>query len=314
MKHNRRTFLKAAGTVAAMNLLPELPAFSLSSPARPIRVVVWDERQPEQKPAYEDFIGNYLAAQLQKQPNFSVQSVALDDQEQGLPDNILNNCDVLIWWGHVRHGEIKPELGRKIVDRITAGSTALIALHAAHWSTPFVEAMNERTRQQAKKLYPTTSQQTVEFSFVPLVKSYTMPKYDSRLTPYFAVRKFPDGKEKVEVHLPNCCFPAYRGDGKPSSVQILKPKHPIVTGVPAKFEIPQTEMYDEPFHVPDPDEVILEERWATGEWFRSGMLWSIGRGKVFYFRPGHELYPVYKEKWPMQIIANAARWLGSTIA
>ncbi|MDQ4141224.1 MAG: ThuA domain-containing protein, partial [Bacteroidota bacterium] len=140
---------------------------------------------------------------------------------------------------------------------------------------------------------------------------YTMPKYDTRLTPYYAVRKFPDGKEKVEVQLPNCCFPAYRGDGKPSSVYIFKPKHPIVSGVPERFEIPQTEMYDEPFHVPEPDKVILEERWAHGEWFRSGMLWSIGKGQVFYFRPGHKLYPVYKEKWPMQIIANAARWLGS---
>jgi trehalose utilization protein len=34
----------------------------------------------------------------------------------------------------------------------------------------------------------------------------------------------------------------------------------------------QTEMYDEPFHVPEPDEVIFEERWASGEWFRSGAI------------------------------------------
>ena len=41
------------------------------------------------------------------------------------------------------------------------------------------------------------------------------------------------------------------------------------------------------------DEVIFEERWPTGEWFRSGMLWNIGGGKVFYFRPGHETFPVF---------------------
>ena len=50
-------------------------------------------------------------------------------------------------------------------------------------------------------------------------------------------------------------------------------------------------MYDEPFHVPEPDEVILEECWAAGEWFRSGMVWRLGKGRVFYFRPGHETYP-----------------------
>jgi trehalose utilization protein len=70
-------------------------------------------------------------------------------------------------------------------------------------------------------------------------------------------------------------------------------------------------MYDEPFHVPEPDEVILEERWAPGEWFRGGMVWKIGQGRVFYFRPGHETFPVFRQPVPLQILANAARWLGS---
>jgi trehalose utilization protein len=70
-------------------------------------------------------------------------------------------------------------------------------------------------------------------------------------------------------------------------------------------------MYDEPFHVPEPDVVIFEERWESGEWFRSGCLWQVGKGKVFYFRPGHETFPVYKEREVLQLLANAARWLGS---
>ena len=69
-------------------------------------------------------------------------------------------------------------------------------------------------------------------------------------------------------------------------------------------------MYDEPFHIPDPDMVIFEERWPAGEWFRSGSVWNIGKGKVFYFRPGHELYPVYKNKNVLKIIENAVIWLG----
>ncbi len=65
------------------------------------------------------------------------------------------------------------------------------------------------------------------------------------------------------------------------------------------------------FHVPEPDEVILEERWSTGEWFRSGMVWKIGEGRVFYFRPGHETHPVFKEKPALQLLENAVRWLAA---
>lgn len=91
----------------------------------------------------------------------------------------------------------------------------------------------------------------------------------------------------------------------------MKLGHPIVREVPAEFEIAATEMYDEPFHVPEPDEVILEERWATGEWFRSGAIWKLGKGRVFYFRPGHETYPVFTQPVPLLILTNAVRWLAA---
>ena len=99
MPPTRRTFLKTATLAAASGLLPSPEVFraSQSMPARPVRVVVWDEQQPEQKPAYENFIGNHLAKHLQKQPGFSVRAEALDDPDQGLSDGILNTCDVLIW-------------------------------------------------------------------------------------------------------------------------------------------------------------------------------------------------------------------------
>ena len=73
-------------------------------------------------------------------------------------------------------------------------------------------------------------------------------------------------------------------------------------------------MYNEPFHVPEPDEVIFEETWELGERFRSGMVWNIGKGKVFYFRPGHETYPVFKQPEVIKVIENACRWLGGESA
>lgn len=63
--------------------------------------------------------------------------------------------------------------------------------------------------------------------------------------------------------------------------------------------------------MPDPDEVILEERWASGEWFRSGAIWKIGHGRIFYFRPGHETFPIFKQPIPLKILTNAVRWLAS---
>ena len=307
---DRRALLKASAAAAVAGLLPNLRA-GAEDRDRPVRVVVWDERQPAQKQAYENFLGNQIASHLKAQAGLAVRSMALDDPEQGLSDEVLNGCDVLIWWGHARNGEIAPETGRKVVTRILAGSTSLIALHSAHWSTPFVEAMNERTRQDAERAHRAAEPDRVEISYVPPPQRYTLPRYDTRLTPYALVRQFPDGRRKVAVHLPYCCFPAYRSDGQPSTIRVRKPDHPIARGIPRQFEIPQTEMYDEPFHVPEPDDVFLEECWAPGEWFRSGMTWQIGKGRVVYFRPGHETYPVYKQPIPLAILTNAVRWLGS---
>jgi trehalose utilization protein len=70
-------------------------------------------------------------------------------------------------------------------------------------------------------------------------------------------------------------------------------------------------MYVEPFHVPEQDEVIFEERWASGEWIRSGAIWKLGKGRVFYFRPGRETYPVFMQALPLLILTNAVRWLAS---
>ena len=310
----RREFLKFASATALGSgvAVASHQAAGALNEAKSVRVLVWDERQPAQKSVYENFLGNRIADHLKAQAGFQVTSVGLDDPEQGLASEALAECDVLIWWGHIRQAEISPEKGRKIVERIKAGTLSLIALHSAHWSTPFVEAMYERTKADAERTYPESEKAPREITYVPPPQRYTLPKYETRLTPYNDLRKYPDGHLKVTVHLPYCCFPAYRHDAKPSFVRVLRPEHPIAAGVPRAFQISQTEMYDEPFHVPEPDEVVFEERWETGEWFRSGMLWQVGKGRVFYFRPGHETYPVYHEPTPLKILANAARWLGST--
>ena len=98
-------------------------------------------------------------------------------------------------------------------------------------------------------------------------------------------------------------------DMGPITVEL--PDHPIAQGLPRQFQVTRTEMYNEPFHVPSPDAVVFEETWEAGERFRSGLIWQIGKGKVFYFRPGHETYPVFKQAEVLKVLENACRWLGS---
>lgn len=105
----------------------------------------------------------------------------------------------------------------------------------------------------------------------------------------------------------SCNLGSWREDGKPEYVSIVDPDHPIAAGV-CNFTIPNTEMYDEPFDVPEPDAVVFESRWDNGERFRSGCCWKVGRGRIFYFRPGHETYPIMSDKNVRLILRNGVAW------
>ena len=285
--------------------------FGVTLLAAPVRVVVWDEQQPQQLSAYPHFLGEEIATHLRTNADFQVTTRRLADPQQGLDADTLDHCDVLVWWGHVRNGEVSPETGRSIARRIQSGTLSLVALHSAHWSAPFMEAMNMRAREDAlRALTPEERSRAVLIETNDYPSLRVPPRLTDRLTPWAQYRRPTTGPVEVHLHLPNCCFPAYRPDGQPGHLHVRLPRHPIAAGLPTTFDVPQTEMYDEPFHVPPPDEVILEETWDRGEWFRSGMVWKVGQGRVFYFRPGHEIYPVYQQPGVVRVIENAVRWLG----
>ncbi|HEY7116787.1 MAG TPA: ThuA domain-containing protein [Tepidisphaeraceae bacterium] len=290
-------------------------AFAADKP--PIRVLVWDEQQPAQKQAYGDkFLGQTIAEHLSKNPALSVRTAAMPakgqtDNDPALSPQSLEQTDVLIWWGHVRHREVKWEVADRIVDRIKSGQLALVALHSAHWSSPFIRAMNARTIEDALKTIPEERRKTATLNLN--YPKYTTVKRDAPMTPAVHKTTNPDGTVTLDIDLPHCVFPAWRADGKPGHVTTLLPDHPIAKGLPRQWDVAHTEMYDEPFHVPAPDAVIFEEKWDAGEHFRSGCLWNVGQGEVFYFRPGHETFPVYKEELPLRVIENAAVWLGQQV-
>ncbi len=272
-----------------------------------IRVLIWDEQQPQQKQAYgEKFLGETIAAHLAKQPGITVKSTNLEAPDQGLDEATLDSTDVIIWWGHVKHAALTNAHAERVAARVRDGKMTLIALHSAHWAKPFVRLMQDRAKSDAVQQLPEAERSGAKWEFTndaPLGKPV---RADSKLTP--SVEKTADG---FRLTLPSCVFPAWRADGAPSRVTTLLPTHPIAAGLPKKWDVAQTEMYSEPFHVPPPDEVVFEERWDKGEHFRSGCVWKVGKGRVFYFRPGHESYPVYLQAEPLRVLENAVRWAGS---
>ncbi len=90
------------------------------------------------------------------------------------------------------------------------------------------------------------------------------------------------------------------------------PRHPIVKGIDDHFVIPTEEMYGEYFDIPEPMETVLISSFAGGEVFRSGLTFTRGAGRIFYFRPGHEMYPTYHDRNVLKIIENATRWAAPT--
>ena len=105
------------------------------------------------------------------------------------------------------------------------------------------------------------------------------------------------------------CMLRWREAGELERLWITSPGHPILNGIEGDyFELPQAEMYGEHFDIPEPDELILMSWFAGGEVFRSGCTFRRGQGKIFYFRPGHETYPIYFDPNVRRILANAVVW------
>ena len=103
-------------------------------------------------------------------------------------------------------------------------------------------------------------------------------------------------------------FLRWREAGESEVVWTVEPSHPIAKGLGTNFVIPHEEMYGERFNIPAPDELIFLGWFEGGEVFRSGCTWRRGRGKVFYFQPGHETFPIYHQAEIQQVIKNAVLW------
>lgn len=216
-----------------------------------INVLIWNEyihekNQPEVAEIYPEGIHKAIGKYLAADESIFVRYATLDMPHNGITKELLDDTDVLIWWGHQAHDKVSDETADLVTRRINGGM-GFIPLHSAHHSSIF------------KALCGTS-----------------------------------------------CNLKWRHGDRE--RIWCVSPSHPIAMGIPEHFELPREEMYGEPFDIPEPDEVVFMGWFAGGEVFRSGVTFRRGAGRIFYFQPGHEEYPVYHDENVLRIIKNAVKW------
>ncbi|OAH54734.1 MULTISPECIES: trehalose utilization protein ThuA [Bacillaceae] len=109
-----------------------------------MNVTVWNEYRHEKtkplaKKIYPEGIHQVIAGFL-KTDSVNVKTATLDEIEHGLPKDVLNSTDVLIWWGHAAHEKVSDEIVKKVQQRVLDGM-GLIVLHSGHFSKIFKTLM-----------------------------------------------------------------------------------------------------------------------------------------------------------------------------
>lgn len=241
----------------------------------PVRVVVWDEN-PSHAPksiypkSLNGAVADGVSAILKKKVQCTMAN--LDEPEQGLPMDLLSQTDVLVWWGHARHGQVSDETVRRVVHRVHEEGMGFIALHSAHYSKTFkavVEGHGHLKGGWREENPPEKVFLRVCAPWHPIakgIKDFTIEHEEMYGAPF-------DVPPPLEVIFQEH-FPL---DGKtfPGGLvwTVGKGKTPDFASGPGK---------------------------GVGEGF--------GIGRVFYFQPGHETVESYHNKTVHRIIANAVLW------
>ena len=105
------------------------------------------------------------------------------------------------------------------------------------------------------------------------------------------------------------CRLKWREDGRGERLWVVNPGHPIAQNVPLWIDLPNEEMYGEYFDIPEPDELVFVGWFPGGEVFRSGAGFYRGKGRIFYFQPGHEEFPIYYNPQIRTVLRNAVEWV-----
>jgi trehalose utilization protein len=219
-----------------------------------MRVTVWGENvhertEPEVRALYPEGLHGAIAAGLSELlgDKVRVRTATLDEPEHGITQEVLDDTDVLTWWGHIAHEQVDDAVVARVHEAVLSGM-GLLVLHSGHYSKIFRRLLG---------------------------------------TP---------------------CELRWRNEGERELVWTVDPSHPIAAGVPNPIVIDAQEMYGEPFAIPAPDELVFISSFAGGEVFRGGCTFTRGLGRIFYFSPGDQEYPVYHHPDIRRVLANGVQW------
>ena len=220
-----------------------------------VAVTVWNEYVHEREhddvaDVYPEGIHATIAEALRERGH-DTRTATLEEPDHGLTDRVLDDTDVLLWWGHAAHDQVRDEIVERVAQRVLDG-TGLLVLHSGHGSKLFRRLLGTR------------------------------------------------------------CDLTWREADERERLWVVDPGHPIADGLDDSIVIDEAEMYGEPFGVPEPDRLVFTSWFAGGEVFRSGCCYRRGRGRIFYFRPGHETYPIYHREDVQRVLDNAVRWAAPT--
>ncbi len=118
-----------------------------ATPAAPIRVTVWNEYRHETSDQhvaqlYPDGIHAAVADGISENLGSAalVSTATMDEPEHGLTGPVLAGTDVLVWWGHIAHDEVRDDVADRVREHVLGGM-GLVALHSAHFSKIFRRLM-----------------------------------------------------------------------------------------------------------------------------------------------------------------------------
>ncbi|MCQ2453394.1 MAG: ThuA domain-containing protein [Clostridia bacterium] len=215
------------------------------------KITIYNEFYHEQteekvREVYPQGIHGALADFLRSDEN-EVRCFTLETIEE-ITDEVLDDTDVMLWWGHLRHSAVPDEVAQRVRNAVLKGM-GIIFLHSGHHSKPF-------------RLLMGTS-----------------------------------------------CDVSWREDGDMERLWNICPSHPIMRGIGRYFELEHEETYSEPFTLPEPDQVLMIGWYEGGEVFRSACTFHRENGRIFYFQPGHETFPIFYDPNVQTVIRNAVEWV-----
>ena len=240
----------------------------------PVRVLVWDEAPTHApKSVYPDSINGAIAAGLNELGGGAIHATTanLDDPDQGITEDVLANIDVLMWWGHARHGEVADEKAEMIKAAVHRG-LGFIPLHSAHYSKPFQKVLNCSGHLNGGWREAQNPADTEEITVCA-------PKHP------------------ITQGVNDFVLPAEEMYGAPFGV-------PPPQAVIFQSHFPLGGEYFPSFVLTVGEGITPDFTSGPG----GGVGRGEGAGRVFYFRPGHETYPTYFDTNVRQILHNGVLW------